>query len=459
VCWLANRGIMRGMSHPTYLRQRWRVGAAALLLLVPLLAAAAPAAPECGSNSYRLADGRVLDVARRDDGTLRWRDFSGNSGELKADGQGAWRSSLGWTGRPDGISVSFGACAGGRLRFAGVSGERIDFDVSETRFASGGVQLAGRLLLPRGREPLTLVVLLHGAEHDSAREVYALQRLLPAVGVGAFVYDKRGTGDSGGSYTQDYSVLADDAVAALREARRLAGARVVRSGFQAGSQGGWVAPLAATRVPVDFVIVCFGLAVTPIEEDQEEVALEMRLKGHSEPQIAQALEVATAAENLISSSFTSGFEQFDAVRARYRNEPWYPDLHGNYTYMLLPYSAAELREKGKAYVFGTPWHYDSLPPLRAVTAPQLWILGEDDLEAPSAETARRLHGLQQEGRPITVALYPHAEHGMTEYELDAHGERLSTRYAPGYFAMMRDFARDGRLHGRYGAAVVTLPGR
>jgi hypothetical protein len=143
-----------------------------------------------------------------------------------------------------------------------------------------------------------------------------------------------------------------------------------------------------------------------------------------------------------------------------RNEPWYKDLHGNYTHFILPYTSAELREQrdqGKAFVFGTPFRYDPMPTLRAVEAPQLWILGEDDLEAPSAETSRRLKTLIAEGKPITLALFPHAEHGMTEYEVASNGERVSTRYAPGYFTMMRDFARNGRLSDSYGSSAVVKP--
>ena len=83
------------------------------------------------------------------------------------------------------------------------------------------------------------------------------------------------------------------------------------------------------------------------------------------------------------------------------------------------------------------------------------MLGEDDLEAPSAETSRRIKMLIAEGKPITLALFPHAEHGMTEYEVTSDGTRVSTRYAPGYFAMMRDFARTGRLSGPYGSSVVV----
>ncbi|PYK08403.1 MAG: alpha/beta hydrolase [Verrucomicrobia bacterium] len=320
-----------------------------------------------------------------------------------------------------------------------------------------GIKLAGRLVMPKSNDPVPIVVLIHGAERDSARDSYALQRLLPAENVGAFVYDKRGTGGSAGKYTQDFDTLADDAVAGVQEAKRIAGTRCARIGYQAGSQGGWVAPLAATRVPIDFVIVSFGLAVSVIDEDQEEVALEMRLKGHTDKEISKALEVASAAEAVFESNFTKGFEHFDAVRAKYRNEPWYKDLHGNYTHFILPYTAAEAREKFKDSLPGTPFRYDPMPTLRAVEAPQLWILGEDDLEAPSAETSRRIKILIAEGKPITLALFPHAEHGMTEYELAPNGERVSTRYAPGYFAMIRDFARDGRLTASYGSSVLIKP--
>ena len=109
--------------------------------------------------------------------------------------------------------------------------------MTDTKFAGHGVTLAGRLVLPKGKTAVPIVVLVHGSEHDSALQFYSLQRMLPAEGIGAFVYDKRGTGVSGGAYTQDFSLLADDAVAAMREAKRLAGARVGRIGYQARQRG------------------------------------------------------------------------------------------------------------------------------------------------------------------------------------------------------------------------------
>jgi uncharacterized protein len=415
-------------------------------------------ADDCPIGAYRFADGEIVDIARSEGDTFRWRKFDGTTGALHKNENALWTSTLGWTGRPDGHVISFVHCASGEIEFDGKKASRIPFDVTDTVFEGrGGIKLAGRLVLPKGNAPVPIVVLIHGAEHDSARDTYPLQRLLPANNIGAFVYDKRGTGASEGKYTQDFDTLADDAVAAMREPKRIAGARCARIGYQGGSQGGWIAPLAATRAPVDFVIVSFGLAVSVIDEDQEEVALEMQLKGHTPEEISKALEVASAAEAVFERDFTKGFEQFDALRAKYRNESWYKDLHGNYTYFILPYTAAEAREKFKGSLPGTPFRYDPMPTLRAVKVPQLWILGQDDLEAPSAETSRRIKMLIEEGKPITLALFPGAEHGMTEYEVAPNGERVSTRYAPGYFAMMRDFARNSQLSRSYGSSVIVKP--
>jgi pimeloyl-ACP methyl ester carboxylesterase len=430
---------------------------APVITLLCASSAQADVADDCHVGAYRLTDSRIIDVAPSDPNPLRWRAFNGETGGLLKNADGTWTSTLGWTGRPDGRTVSFSDCATGNIRFDGTSGHRIDLHATETVFESHGTKLVGRLVLPNGSSPVPVVVLIHGSEDNSALRFHQLARLLPAEGVGVFVYDKRGTGTSGGTYTQDFDLLADDAVAAMRDARRLAGARAGRIGYQGGSEGGWVAPLAANRAPVDFVIVSFGLAVNVLQEDQEELALEMSLKGHSAEETAKALEVARAAETVAESRFTRGFAEFDAVRAKYKSEPWYKDVHGNFTYLLLPYTDAQLHGDTplKKIAAATPFRYDPMPTLRASTTPQLWVLGADDLEAPSAETSRRIKSLIGEGHPFTLAVYPGAEHGMTEFEIGPDGERVSTRYAPDYFAMMRDFARDGRLQDAYGKSTIT----
>jgi uncharacterized protein len=311
----------------------------------------------------------------------------------------------------------------------------------DTRFQGSGVGLAGRLTLPPGKAQVPIVVLIHGSEHESALENYSLQRQFASAGIGVFAYDKRGTGTSGGRYTQNYLTLATDAVLAMREARRLAGKRATRVGYQGGSQGGWVAPLAAHIEPVDFVIVNFGLAVSPLDEDREAIAFDMERAGFGPQAKSKAMEVASATAAIVASNFTDGFEQLEAVKRKYGQEPWFKSVRGNFTAYLLVSSAETSRKEGPSLLEGIPAQYDPMPVLRNLRTPQLWILGGQDRDAPSAETIRRLAALRKTGRPITTVVFKEADHGMYEFETLSDGERVSTRQPSGYFALMRDFIK------------------
>ncbi|HEY1773327.1 MAG TPA: alpha/beta fold hydrolase [Gammaproteobacteria bacterium] len=435
--------------------------ALAVSFALPSIVSAAPV-PDCHVGTYKLADGSLVDIDPvDDDGTHGWIRFDGRMGTLHPASGDTWTSTTGWTKQADGMSVSFPDCGAGVIDFGGVRGQRVALDVQDVSFTSHGTTLMGRLTMPKGADKVPVVILVHGAEHDSALSspgvVSALQRLLPAQGIGVFAFDKRGTGSSGGTYTQDYDVLADDVVAATTQARQLAGARLGRIGFWGGSQGGWVAPLAANRTPVDFVIVCYGLAVDVIDEDQESIALQMRERGYPPETIAKAQEVGHAAEQLFVDDFKGSYKEFDEMRAKYGKAPWYEDVKGDFTWLILPHTDKELRAMAKDLDWHTPFYYDPMPVLRAGKSPQLWILGGEDYSAPSEETGMRIKSLMADGKPFTLALYPKAEHGIRLFDTEPDGTRDATRYAPGYFDMIRDFAKDGRLHGAYGDAELSFP--
>lgn len=412
---------------------------------------------ECRTGAYRLADGRVIDIAPASGADLRWRMDDGRVGKLSAEK--GWASTLGWTDKPDGVSVHFGGCADGRLTFAAgdgvpVEGRKIGLVSRETTFTSGDVQLFGRLVLPEGEQPVPIIVQVHGSERDAASVYNFRQRLFPAQGVGVFVYDKRGTGRSTGRYTQDFDLLARDAAEAVKTARRLAGGRAARVGLEGGSQGGWIAPLTAGLTPVDFVIVGYGLADTPLAENRDEALQDLRTAGFTSPEIkAKALEVIAATETVITSGFRRGYDRLDAVRGKYGEEPWFRHVGGEFTGELLKYPNLALRVIGPLRDVGTPWNHDPMPPLRAVQAPLLWVLAGADSSAPVEVTRARLQGLMAEGRPIALLEFPDTEHGVLEFETGEDGQRVETRYADGYFRSTLDWARNGRLEGAYGAAI------
>lgn len=433
------------------------------LLACAVSANAIAAEPDasCHAGAYTLDDGRFIDIASLSDpDKLRWRLLDGRSGRLVRGSDGAWTSTLGWTDRADGIKVSFGDCTQGRISFDGHAGRKQAFDITETTFAGNGVTLRGRLVLPKGRKAVPIVVEVHGSEDYSALQGYHTQYMYPAHGIGVFLYDKRGTGASSGTYTQDFHLLADDAKAALAEARRLAGKRVARIGFDGGSQGGWIAPLAASSSDADFVVVSFGMLESPLAEDREQVMLDLRTAGFGDDVLVQAREVTDATGVVVASRGARGWEQLDAVRAKYAKQPWWNAMKGEYTGLIAQHTREEVLAMAPKMEKGTTWDHDPMPVMRALHVPQLWVLAGSDREAPPVETARRLATLVQEGRPITSAVFPDTDHGILEFETGKDGERTSTRYAEGYYRLLIDWIKRGRADGAgYGRAQMTSAGK
>jgi uncharacterized protein len=434
-------------------KQMFKIAMLAALVL-PASALAQPPIAECAANYYRLSDGSGVDIARSTDDHYRWRRLDGTSGLLSHRAAGGWSSTLGWTGRDDGKVIDLSACDKGEIRFAGMIGRRVQFDTTETYFQSGAARLAGRLVLPIGRGAVPIVVLVHGSEDSSALHNFALQRMLPAQGIGVFVYDKRGTGESKGSFTHDLHQLASDASAALETARSLAGVRTRRIGYYGTSQGGWTVPLAATLGHPDFLIVGYGLAVSPVDEDREALGLDMARHGFGAMETAKALEIGTAAQAIVRNRFRSGYDSLRAVMAKYKNESWFRFVRGNITGFVLQTSEAELREKGPCLFAGIMPDYDPMPVLRKLKVPQLWILGGDDIDAPYLETYRRLLALRKQGTPISVVVYRHVEHGLYSFKIKGE-ERLSTRQPASLQNLLTGFARARRLNTAYDDAWVV----
>jgi pimeloyl-ACP methyl ester carboxylesterase len=422
-----------------------------------------PAKLACQSGAWQFDDGEIASLSRSDHG-LRYRFIDGRSGRFEATDADELTAMEGWRKQgPIVARVTFEPCAKGRMRFRLQGGPdgiatKIPLQIEDTRFRSGTLMLQGRLVMPAATTgPVPLAVLVHGSEHDSAVDANPMQYLLPAQGVAAFVFDKRGTGRSEGEYTQDFDLLAGDAIAALAQARRLRPDAFSHVGYVGGSQGGWIAPLAASRSRVDYAVALFGLADGPLAEDREQVMDGLRSKGHKADVLAKAHEVTDVTGQLVASGFTEGFDELDRVRSRYGDEPWFADLEGEFTGSIAhaPSSTPQwlMRAMGKREDPGTSWGYEPLPVLDKLRVPQLWVLAEDDTEAPNAETRRRLQKLQGKGRPVDVVVFPRTDHGIVEYAQEG-SERVRLRHPDGYLRLLADWIRLRRLEGSYGSGKL-----
>lgn len=416
----------------------------------------------CHVGLYRTPSGEIVDIGALSSPALRWRTMDGRTGRLSQGEDGFWSGNQGWSDLPHPARFDLGNCGSGELSVEGLDGidgpaQRVSFEVTETRFEGAGETLAGRLVMPEGEGPFPLAVLVHGSEDFSARDFYSFQRIFPAAGIATFVYDKRGTGGSTGEYTQDFDLLAADAAAALAEARRLAGDRVSVSGYQGGSQGGWVAPLAATLSDPDYVIASFGMAEGPLAEDREEVLFSLVEAGFGDDAEAMAggRALAEAAGVVMASDFAEGVDELAALKRQYRDTDWYDAVVGEFTHEFLVRPIWQTRMGMPFFDRGTSWNYEPRPVLASLDMPALWVLAEEDAEAPSHTSRPILAELQTEGVPIDVAVFPETDHGIIQFHLGPNGERVETRYADGYFRLLIDWIHVRRIEGEYGRALLS----
>lgn len=218
-----------------------------------------------------------------------------------------------------------------------------------------------------GRHPA--VVLVHGSGQVTADHMlrWTSQRFID-MGIAVLAYDKRGVGESSGFYTgigpansdHMFSLLADDALAGIAALKAMPAIDGAQLGLFGSSQGGWIAPLAASRGPdVRFVISLSGPAVTVGEENAYSF-----LAG-ADPGSRQGLSDA----------------EIEAQFAR----------------------------------FTGPHGYDPFPVLRSLETPSLWIIGERDRSIPVRKTLDNLGLLvRDDARPITIHAAAAADHGMRD---------------------------------------------
>lgn len=143
----------------------------------------------------------------------------------------------------------------------------------QVRFTSHSVELAGTIVYPKAKTYKSIVVFVHGSGPQQ-RNLYWANKFAEA-GIAALVYDKRGVGQSGGSYEAKQSVsgynialLADDAAAAINFLQQHTKTRQLKKGLVGISQAGWIIPIAAEKSKfVDYLVLWSGPVCKVSEED------------------------------------------------------------------------------------------------------------------------------------------------------------------------------------------------
>jgi len=300
-------------------------------------------------------------------------------------------------------------------------------------FVSGSVTLAGTFVHPNGSQRYPAVVLFHGSGPEK-RNLF-MARWFAAHGVAALTYDKRGVDESSGNFrTVPFMDLCDDGLAAVRylKARREIDSKQI--GVWGLSQGGWLAPLAASHsVDISFVIAVSGPGVSPGEQMLFYYANELRARGLPEVDVREATTLRRDVWNYLCSG--EGYEEAKGELNKARTKRWYNDVKAQQDNLFGPLQKPlEVNKPGNPTWnwFNREMNYDPVPALRALRVPALFVFGAEDRLVPVEESAAVIRQVltRSGNRDFTIKVFQDDDHGMcrtTSYPgCDVDAEYLET---------------------------------
>ena len=323
-------------------------------------------------------------------------------------------------------------------RQSGAFATRIPIAREEVTFKNGDVTLAGTLLLPAAKGKHPAVVFTHGGGAQLRDIMWGLGYLYAARGFAVLSYDKRGVGKSTGNWGEaSFEDLADDAVAGARFLQARTDIAANQIGFWGLSQGGWIAPLAASRMPeAAFAIALSGGGLSPAVQELLDSQNELSKAGYTTNEINDALSFQKLKNEIIASPLSDAkWEEYAKARAIAKDQKWFRqpgiDVRG-----------PEKRNDPFWTHMRRFYVYDPAPTLRASKAPLLAIFGElDTPEGVKANVSAIRQVLDQAGRKdYIVKVYPNGSHNLMEVPPENPNEwvRLK-RFPPGFFEMMVDW--------------------
>lgn len=276
----------------------------------------------------------------------------------------------------------------------------LDADPERLVASIGGSSLVGSLWLPQ-RRPMALLVMHPGsgaADRNNGGYFAPIRAALVAAGVAVASYDKRGVGESGGSWLEaGIEEQAGDLLAGLDAAAELV-PDAPRGAF-GHSEGGWVV-LEAARVDalgaMDFAITSSGPAVAAGEAERYAGRLALDRARTTADERARG---AGALDSFLALA-EAGAPHADLLSlAAQRGDDLALALGGELPDPMLWRHLIRLAA------------FDPQPALEALRVPLLATFGAEDDLTPTAASVRALHELV-DAALLRVEVLPGAGHRM-----------------------------------------------
>jgi dienelactone hydrolase len=278
--------------------------------------------------------------------------------------------------------------------------------VDSVVFHHRDVALAGTLYVPAGSGRRPAVVAFHAAG-AGRRDDLAYRHLvaaLPSAGIAVLLFDRRGSGESGGDFAAaKFEDLARDGIAAIEFLKMRPDIDPARIGVWGVSQGGWLAPLAASLTrDVAFVVAVSGPGVTPKRQMDYAAEYALEAAGAAPEVVTRALHVREVVNDYYRGfrTMSEAQQEIDAIRL----EPWF-------ALVMLP-NAGVLPVEPKGTKWFAEMDYDPLEVLARVEVPTAFFFAKVDPWVPVEESIAGIRRAMPANPAVTIRRIPHAGHYM-----------------------------------------------
>jgi pimeloyl-ACP methyl ester carboxylesterase len=288
-------------------------------------------------------------------------------------------------------------------------------------FHNGNITLSGTLYRPAGTARHTGVVVFHAAG-DGARDFHAYQHLttaLPAAGFAVLLFDRRGSGASVGDLNSaTFQDLAADGIAAVAFLKSRQDIDPACIGVWGVSQGGWLAPLAATMSgDIAFVVAVSAPGVSPAAQMDYGAAHALRAIDQPPGVVERALRVRAVVNDYYRGRAAES--QAEQAVAAIRHEPWFGQV-------FLP-NAGNLPLDPTQTKWYIEMDYDPLEVLSRVRVPIVFFFAETDAWVPIEESITNIRRATATHSGVTIARIPQTDHLMETGAPDSGGP-ISEQY-------------------------------
>lgn len=357
--------------------------------------------------------------------------------------------SIGGTFSQSGIAGRFQVTRGESIKIETKEPEDLPYNSEEITFTNDGNTFAGTITYPKdeGKKFPAIVMITGSGAQNRDEEIYGFKIFriiadhLTRNGIAVLRYDDRGVGGSKGksvnqSTTEDF---AGDVAAAVEFLKTKDYIHPQSIGLFGHSEGGIVAPLAANKTYIAYMILMAGTGVRGIEVIKEQSKLIMKSENATEDEISGYLVML----NLIYETLEKdgNIKELEAQLEKNVNDSFEK---------MSPEEKKAIKDKD-AYVketvqstikqFSSKWmrfflSYDPSYALERVHCPVLMLFGGKDLQVIVSQNQKPMEdALTKAGnQEYSVKVYPDANHLFQEAGTGSPSEypQLPKSFVPGF---------------------------